>query len=258
MITNLADTFTPAEIEHFKANGYLIVRALASGADCAVLRAVAQHHLDAAIAPVEHEADTKYPGAPPSLDAPGGKTVRRLLQAYARDPLFARWATHPAIAARLRQLLGSCVELSQTHHNCVMTKDPGFSTATGWHQDIRYWSFRRPELISVWTALGQEFEENGCLQVLPGTHAMQFQPARLDPALFLRPDTGENQALINSRLNVELDPGDVLFFHCRLLHAASSNRTTATKFSLVYTYHADDNPPQAGTRSASLPDIALG
>jgi len=56
---------------------------------------------------------------------------------------------------------------------------------------------------------------------------------------------------------VELDPGDVLFFHCRLFHAASSNRSARTKFSAVFTYHATDNHPLPGSRSAGMPDIVL-
>ena len=60
--------------------------------------------------------------------------------------------------------------MSQAHHNCVMTKNPGYSSETHWHQDIRYWSFQQPELVSVWTALGREHKGNGCLRVLPGSH----------------------------------------------------------------------------------------
>lgn len=250
-------SFSAAELKRFEADGYLVARGLAGREECAANKAVAQRHLDAQIAPVEYEADTRYPGAPPSLDAPGGRTVRRLLQAYARDPAFARWAAASAIAARLKQLSGPRVELSQAHHNCVMTKNPSYSSVTNWHQDIRYWSFERPELISVWIALGCEFFENGCLLVLPGTHQMEFKPEQLDAALFLRPEVEQNKPLIQTQRRVELEPGDALFFHCRLLHAAGSNRTSDTKFSLVFTYHASDNRPLAGTRSAALPDIPL-
>jgi len=183
--------------------------------------------------------------------------VRRLLQAYARSDVFARWLITPALAVRLRQLLGRDIKLSQAHHNCVMTKNPSHSSVTHWHQDIRYWSFQRAELVSVWTALVQERPANGCLFVLPGSHRMEFAPAQLDDALFLRPEHAANQKLIAMKRAVELDPGDVLFFHCRLLHAAGDNRSTETKFSLVSTYRAAGNLPLAGARSASLPDIPL-
>jgi phytanoyl-CoA hydroxylase len=183
--------------------------------------------------------------------------VRRLLQAYARDAVFRDWATAAPIVSRLRQLLGPQIALSQAHHNCVMTKDPRFSSLTSWHRDIRYWSYERPELVSVWLALGEERPENGCLLVLPGTHVMAFDAHQLDEAQFLRTDVVENEKLMQTQVTAELDPGDVLFFHCRLFHAASSNRSVRTKFSAVFTYHATDNHPLPGTRSAGIPDIIL-
>jgi phytanoyl-CoA hydroxylase len=237
--------------------GVVTVPQLASPGQVQELREVALTHLAAAVAPVEFEADLHYPGAPRSRDAPGGATVRRLLQAYARDPVFRAWATGPEVAAPLHSILGPGVMLSQTHHNCVMTKQPRYSSETGWHQDIRYWSFERPDLVSVWLALGREFPENGCLSFLPASHTMEFARDRLDDASFLRTGDPLNQALIAARLTPVLEPGDAVFFHCRTLHSAGTNNTAETKLSLVFSYHAADNQPLAGTRSASLPAIAV-
>jgi phytanoyl-CoA hydroxylase len=183
--------------------------------------------------------------------------VRRLLHAYSRDPLYSDWATSRAIGDRLRPLLGPQVELSQAHHNCVMTKNPAFSSATSWHQDIRFWSFEKPELISTWLALGQEHEQIGCLLLVPGSHNIEFRREQFDDALFLREDLEENRKTLQGRMAAELDEGDVLFFHCRLLHAAGRNRTGLTKFAAVFTYHAAGNRPLPGSRSASLPEIPL-
>jgi phytanoyl-CoA hydroxylase len=252
-----AHEFSADEVAQFRRDGYLIVRGLAAAQLCERMQQRAQEHLAAGIAPLEYEAEVKYPGAPVSLDAPGGRTVRRLLQAYARDALFRDWAASPEIAGRLRQLLGSQVVLSQSHHNCIMTKDPRYGSLTSWHRDIRYWAFERPELVSAWLALGEERIENGCLLVLPGSHAVDLGPDRLDEAQFLRTDVEANAALIATRTPVELSPGDVLFFHSRLFHAAGRNCTAETKFSVVFTYHAADNRPLPGTRSAALPDVPL-
>ena len=38
---------------------------------------------------------------------------------------------------------------------------------------------------------------------------------------------------------------------------AGQNLTETVKFSLVYTYHGRSNAPKAGTRSASMPEVAL-
>ena len=113
MSPNVNNGFTEAETAQFARDGYVIVRELAATAIVGQLRAVALAHLAEPRLPVEYEADTQYPGAPVSRDAPGGRTVRRLLQAYARAPAFRAWATAPAVTVRLQQLLGAQVELSQ-------------------------------------------------------------------------------------------------------------------------------------------------
>ena len=256
-MTLSASRFPPEDIRHFEERGYLVARGLADPALCGRMKALAADHLARAVPPVEYEADVGYPGAPVSRAAPGGQTVRRLLQAYARDELFRDWARSAVLDERLKQLLGPQVVLSQAHHNCVMTKNPGFSSETRWHQDVRYWSFRRPELVSAWLALGREHAGNGCLLVLPGTHTMTFGRELFDDKLFLRADLDGNRELLHTRQAVELDQGDVLFFHGRLFHAAGDNRTGETKFSPVFTYHAADNPPSSGTRSASLPEVMI-
>ncbi|MGE5525593.1 MAG: phytanoyl-CoA dioxygenase family protein [Rhodospirillaceae bacterium] len=249
--------FTQAEAVRFARDGFHIVRGMAARDTCDAILAVARRDLAARVPPVEYESDLGYPGAPATRDAPGGSTVRRLLRAYDRDGCIRAWATSPGVAARLRSLLGPDVQLSQAHHNCIMTKQPRHSSVTGWHRDVRYWRFERPQLVSIWLALGRETRENGCLQVLPGTHTMELGPDRLDEAQFLRTDVAANDALVATAVNVELEPGDVLFFHCRLFHAAGANVTSETKYSPVFTYHAADNRPLPGTRSASLPDISL-
>ncbi|MGQ0749566.1 MAG: phytanoyl-CoA dioxygenase family protein [Betaproteobacteria bacterium] len=250
-------TFSAAEIAQFGEQGYVIVRGLAAMETVQRMLTLAREQLELQAPPLEYEADLQYPGAPASRDAPGGRTVRRLLLAYARDAVFREWATSNALQQRLVALLGARVQLSQAHHNCIMTKRPSYSSVTGWHQDIRYWAFERPELVSVWLALGREHRENGCLLLLPGTHHAAIATERLDAAKFLRTDLEENRALLATKTAAELEPGDVLFFHCRLFHAAGDNRTQSTKYSLVYTYHAADNRPVPGTRSAALPDIPL-
>ncbi|MDP1708314.1 MAG: phytanoyl-CoA dioxygenase family protein [Gammaproteobacteria bacterium] len=249
--------FNAHEVEGFRKDGYVIVRQLAAPETVRAMRSLAAAALEAEVGPLEYEADLHYPGAPPSRTAPGGHTVRRLLQAYARAPVFRDWALSAPVTGRLQQLLGPDILLAQAHHNCIMTKQPRYSSITHWHQDIRYWAFERQELVSVWLALGPERVENGCLLLVPGSQAMAFTPAQFDKTIFFRPELPQNQQLIATGIPAELDAGDVLFFHCRTLHAAGRNETDATKFSVVFTYHAVDNHPLANTRSASTPEVAV-
>lgn len=246
---------TQDELQRFEQDGYLIFRGLATPAECEEMRTVAARHLQDATAPVEYEAEVGYAGAPHSLDAPGGRTIRRLRGAYHRHPAFASWAGDPRLVTRLSQLFGEDVILTLAHHNCVMTKHPDFGTATGWHRDIRYWSFAKPDLISVWLALGTEDASNGALQVIPGSHRLTLQPDQLDEHDFLRPDVPVNQPLFAQGVALALQPGDVLFFHSRLFHAAGRNSSERVKFSAVFAYHGKSNHPIAGSKSAAAGEV---
>lgn len=242
----------------FAADGFVVLPGLVSAVVCDAVAADVRASLQPVLAPAEFEADVGYPGAPESRNATGGNTPRRLLNAYSRFAALRPVVTGAAVGDALRNVMGSeRVMLSQCHHNCVMTKSPGFSSVTLWHQDIRYWSFERPELVSLWLALGEETAENGALKLIPGTHRMVFASERLDEARFLRPELPENQQLIHEARTVELSQGDVLLFHCRAFHAAGRNVTDRLKLSAVFSYHAEDNRPLAGTRSAQYPSIAL-
>jgi len=249
--------FTPDEVTQFGRDGFLVVRGLASAEHVRRMRAITTRGLNEEIEPIEYEADLHYPGAPVSRQAEGGRTVRRLKQALSRDYVFLEWLLRPEVLGRLQQLLGPKVVCPLAHHNCIMTKQPQFSSETGWHQDIRYWSFVQSELVNAWIALGHEHPGNGCLQVIPGSHRMGFDRERFDAEVFFRPDLPANQDLIAARQFVELHPGDVLFFHCRTLHAAGRNESAESKYSVVLTFHGAENAPLPGTRSASLPELVL-
>jgi phytanoyl-CoA hydroxylase len=257
-----AATLTVEQRNAFQRDGLLVLRAWSPLDLVEKVREASERQLAAREGPLELEAEVGYPGAPASTSTPGGQTVRRLLRALERGEAFRALAASPELGQVLRELMlppGSTepVLLAQAHHNCVMTKMPSFSSQTNWHQDVRYWSYQRPELISAWFALGAETEENGCLSFIPGSHRMNFARDRLDEGLFLRVDREDNAALLDTAVRPELAAGDLVLFHCRLFHAAGRNRTQATKFSMVCTYRAADNLPLAGTKSASVGDVAV-
>lgn len=255
--TATVNGFLPEELSKFERDGYIVARQLAPPSLVAAIRARAEADLANRVEPFELEADLRYPGAPPSRDAEGGLAIRRLRRAYGRDPVFDEWLQSPALGTRLRQLLGPRVLMPQAHHNCIMTKQPRYSSDSLWHQDIRYWRYTRRELVTAWLALGHEYERNGGLQVIPGSHKLELDRDRFDDALFFRTDLPINQPLLEQRVPLELAPGDVLFFHCRLLHAATRNYEDQTKLALVFTFRSPDDTPVPGTRSASLPDVEL-
>jgi phytanoyl-CoA hydroxylase len=246
-----------AELEELRRSGFVVVPRFIAPGDLAALNFAARTELAARAAPLELEADLKYPGAPRSHGAAGGETVRRLLDAYARAEIFRRVAISPAIRAWMSACFGEEAMLSRAHHNCLMTKHPRYGSETHWHRDIRYWSFEREDLVSVWLALGEETPENGGLWFVPGSHAMAIDADRFDEAKFFRKDLERNGQILRTAVSPRLAPGDAVFFHCNTLHSAGRNGGDAVKFSLVYSYHGVSNRPKPGTRSAAKSEVAL-
>ncbi|WP_116139886.1 phytanoyl-CoA dioxygenase family protein [Trinickia diaoshuihuensis] len=245
------------QVRELRERGFVVVKGLVPSERCEAIKELAVRQLNEAAQPLEYEADLRYPGAPESKHAPGGHTVRRLLDAYARDPLLREWATAPEIKGWMELYFGESPRLSRAHHNCMMTKHPAYGSLTGWHRDARYWSFERDDLVSTWLAVGTETVRNGGLWFVPGSHAMTFTSERFDAQKFFRADLPENEALLRTAVSPELAPGDIVFFHCNTLHSAGQNLSDEVKFSLVFTYHGASNVPLPGTRSASKPEVAV-
>src|ERR1700731_4535250 len=107
MSASLSANQIEQQIATLHDTGYVIVRGLLGPGRVARLRAIGQAQLARREAPLEYEADLRYPGAPQSRTATGGATVRRLLDAYARDAEFAACATDAQISQWLQQYFGS-------------------------------------------------------------------------------------------------------------------------------------------------------
>lgn len=246
------------QIQQFKIDGYLVLPELLSPELLAAANYATQQGLDNRIEPFELEADVNYPGAPASSSEPGGDTIRRLLHAYQREAVFEQLARTPLICQGIQQILNcESVFLNPNHHNCVMTKQPQYSSKTLWHRDTRYWQFDNKYLINAWFALGEERTENGAMMILPGSHRWDVQDQALDSAQFLKLDHPFNQDRLATQRTVSLNAGDVLLFSAHCFHAAGKNLTDQAKFSLVYTYHSEQTKPLQNTRSATLPPISL-
>jgi phytanoyl-CoA hydroxylase len=157
----------------------------------------------------------------------------------------------------LRDLLEDEVVLVTAHHNSIMTKLPKQSTETSWHQDRRYWSYSNSNLISIWLALGEENEKNGTLEFIPGSHNMTFSKEQFGEKEYFKQKNEKNRELIKTKYSTNLEVGDVVFFHCKLLHRANKNKTIQPKLSFVYTVKGKKTEALQDSRSAQYREILL-
>ena len=252
-------TLSAAQIQQFKIDGYLMLPSILNNNELQSLRELTHDHLLNQTPPFELEAEVQYPGAPNSINDIGGNTIRRLRMIYQRHSLYKQLAEKPKVVNGVKQILNSkSVLLNPNHHNCVMTKQPEYSSETLWHRDTRYWNFNNKYLINAWYALGDELEENGAMKIIPGSHRWEVPDKALDDAQFLIQDHLYNRDRLNTQRLVKLKAGDVLLFSAHCFHAAGKNQTNQAKLSAVFTYHGEKTEPIRGTHSADQGAIEVG
>ncbi len=256
---------TEEQIATFEEKGYLVLRKFAELEECDTILDIAKAHLKHKVPPVETELEYVGKSKEERKTISNGHaeqfeeriTVRRLRQVYRRNIVFKQWMESEKIRPLLRQILGENPVITIAHHNSIMTKMPLSSTETSWHQDIRYWRFETDNLVSVWLALGDENDENGVLEFIPGSHKMTLTADQFGEKEYFLSDHAKNRILVDTKEQTVLQKGDVVLFHCKLLHRANENRTQTPKISFVYTVRGESNHPIANTRSSSFPEIIL-
>jgi len=132
------------------------------------------------------------------------------------------------------------------YHSKLMQKEPRVGGAWEWHQDYGYWyknEFLYPEqLMSVMIAITDANVQNGCLQVIKGSHKM----GRVEHG-FAGEQVGASQRYVDLALRtmehvfVELNAGDALFFHSNILHRSEANLSEHPRWSLISCYNRSTN-----------------
>jgi ectoine hydroxylase-related dioxygenase (phytanoyl-CoA dioxygenase family) len=131
-------------------------------------------------------------------------------------------------------------------HSKLMQKEPKVGGAWEWHQDYGYWyknQFMFPDqLISVMVALTAANKENGCLQVIKGSHKL----GRVNHG-FSGEQVGADMVMVENALKTmelvycDLQPGDALFFHSNLLHRSEANLSDHPRWSIISCYSSQSN-----------------
>lgn len=224
---------TQKEKISFQKNGYLIKPDFFSPEETALLYQLSM--------------DDTVIGKSMDLNDQNGKKTRLTLWFTPGDDSFGLMSRSKRMVNAVKKLLGSAGEVCHFHSK-VMQKEPKVGGAWEWHQDYGYWyknGFMYPEaMISVMLALTAANIENGCLEVLKGSHKMQ----RFEHS-FAGEQQGADMDFVNvaeklcEHVYVELNPGDALFFHSNLLHRSAANTSDQSRWSIISAYNLSFNVP---------------
>jgi ectoine hydroxylase-related dioxygenase (phytanoyl-CoA dioxygenase family) len=214
---------TPEQLQQYAADGFFVARGLASRAAAdairrEILRCVLDRPADLAVV-LDRELDAMAADRPDAL--------YRKLSRLGRQSrvIWEHYYASPRVLPFVRHFLGEEIYLK---YDSVFLKPAKTGGATPWHQDIGLWRDINTDAFNAWMAVDAATRENGCLQVVPGSHRMGVIPHVKYPDGVhgeLPRRLVERTIAERGVRHIELQPGDVVFWHSHLWHSSPPNQS---------------------------------
>ena len=140
-------------------------------------------------------------------------------------------------------------------HSKITVKPPHCLAKINWHQDFGSWyddGVMFPHMLTVAVAVQPATRENGCMQLVPGSHRLgriDHRPRKGEPDTF--PARVAKAKELMGLVHCELDVGDAVFFDCNVLHGSGSNKSDTSRLMIFSSYNAVSNPPIPGGQGAN-------
>lgn len=170
--------------------------------------------------------------APSSKGYKGATLNYRKIQNLEFDPVFMAYIQHPVFHEICRRIYDdrgiACFRAM------FMNKPAGSQTTIAWHQD-RWTDLDIDPLVTVWTAFDPATVANGCVRVIPGSHAHGLiNPSHISG--YITEEQQEEFAPEGEAVDLELAPGEAVLLHNWLLHSSGTNSADISRraFSVCY------------------------
>lgn len=199
------------------------------------------------IAEIRKELDAFFADSLPSLpteqvyfERPGDlATLKQVQQLGAYSPYFQGWQQEGLLPRLASELLdGPVIARNMQYFN----KPPGVGQPTPPHQDGYYFMLEPCEAVTMWLALDDVDEENGCVRYIPGSHREGLRPHARTTTL------GFSQGIVDFPTAADeqherafpAKPGDLLVHHALTIHRADGNASlTRTRQALGLIYYSE-------------------
>jgi len=228
--------FTSEQRRHFEECGYV---RLGKVLDEDGLRQL-QERIDAIMLgeiPYEHmrfqldSEDGVYGHTPPETMGHKGSTLQyRKIMDLEQDAVFLAYMQHPFFREITRAYIGEDVSIFRA---MFMNKPAHQGTELPWHQDVGWgWGVDTTPTITVWTALDPATKENGCMQVVAGSHKLGV----IAETHFPSAEELERHAPAEAVVDLEAEAGEVILLNNLMLHRSGVNPSLQPRraFSIAY------------------------
>jgi ectoine hydroxylase len=229
-------SLTAAEIEQFHEQGYLVREELVPPGWLRQIREELQglHERMARETPPdvhiswESEVDPALQGR-----------IKQLMHAERVSPTIDRLLRADHVLAIVEALIGPEIAL---YHCKLLMKAARGGTVTPWHQDYAYWvaADNRPLMLNCMFQIDDSTLENGCLQVVPGSHRGPLHEHEREARPFGRFLPGHFQPREDA-VPVPLRAGSAIFFGPMIIHGSDANHSDQERRACTIAYNVTGN-----------------
>jgi hypothetical protein len=231
-----AFSLSEGDLARYREDGFLLVEGLFDAEEVDLLRRVARADRE-----MEQRSASRRDGQ--------GGAIRLVVENELGDDLYSAIVRCRRVVDAMELLLGG--EVYHYHHKMIL-KESRVGGAWEWHQDYGYWYHNGclfPHLASCMIAVDRATRENGCLQVLRGSHHLgRVEHGKVGDQTGADPERVEAALRVLERVPCEMEPGSAIFFHCNLLHCSAQNTSAEPRWALICCYNAARNNPYKESR----------
>ncbi len=221
---------TQAQIDLFKANGYVNGGKVLSDAEVDVLRA----ELDRVIEEKDR-ADVSQPVSLRNLSGDDAAPVWQIVNIWQASQPFRDLLSHTQIVEGLAQLTDATA--LRIWHDQIQYKPAEIGGINMWHQDAPLWPIIAPMTeVSAWVALDDVDESNGCMSMVPGSHLWgdQIDFLRTLKNYEAMPDSFSGHECKVIRCPVQ--SGEVHYHHALTWHGSHANNSNRPRRAIAMHY----------------------
>lgn len=143
--------------------------------------------------------------------------------------------TNPTIVSYVCDLLGDDVIGWGSHFFCKL---PGDGKGVDWHQDCSYWPLTPSKAVTVWLAVDDADQNNGCMEVYRGSHThglIDFDISDPDSSNVLDQSV-KNPEKYGTRQCTPLSAGQISIHSDLLIHGSAPNDSDRRRCGLTLRY----------------------
>ena len=159
------------------------------------------------------------------------------------SPLFNKVCLNINILNAVESIIGQNILICGT---TLFIKNPNEKGFVSFHQDAKYIGLEPHNWVTVWLAVTDANETNGCMRMLPGSHkeTLKYHDQKFDENNLLTRGQTIKDVPLDKTDAVILEPGQISLHHPKIVHGSGLNYSNDRRIGFVIQSYIGTNVKQ--------------